>query len=644
MPKLGEKRRRGWILVTGAGLLVTGVPSAEALTRSATPLAATAAAGCSVTAGAWPMYQGDPTHTANACSSITPANVTTLHPAWFTALPGAVTSTPAVEGGRVYVGDSTGALYALSQSTGAKQWTFQADAPQSCFVDTPRPHADIHQVGAGKIASSAAVADIAGVPTVFVGEGGSLFAVNAVTGTCRWAQDTDPAHPNSAVEIESSPVVDTSLHPPEVLVGNDDNSSGGVAVTGLVAFDAQTGALLWKYEPERDLTLTPAQFGGSDARTLSCGDGDGDATYCNPAKIADLPPDSATYADGCGDVWSSPALDAHFIDPGGANTFEGSASRPAGWFPKRITPTGRAAADGLAVFGTGNCGADPTPATALAHGDYADNQGIFALDPRTGVRVWSFIEPYNLYDHDPNEPWGGDTDFGSSAVIAPVAASAACPSSLVLEGSKAGYAYGLCEATGRRMWANQVAQPGEADQSLFGAIGGFIGSPALGRTGGRLRAFFTSAIPLPLANEGLRDPGTSDHNITSCPGPVLSSLPLLPACPDLSLLQDPLRAMSLHAVDAATGTVVWAALSLPTYAAATFTNGVVFDPQTLGFGMTAYNATTGLPLWAFPLAASPSSAAAVVANRIFVGAGTAQETIDGQVIPPQVLGVWAFQL
>jgi outer membrane protein assembly factor BamB len=629
------------LLLAILGTLAIGLPGTAALATAGGGSPVTG--GCGVTSGSWPMYQGDPAHDANACSSITTANVATLRPAWFTSTAGTVSATPAVADGSAFVGDSTGTFYALNQATGAKEWTFDAVAPQNCFVDQPDPHADVHQVGFGKIPSSAAVATIDGAPTVFFGAGGSLFALNAVTGACLWAQDTDPGQPSSAIEIESSPVVDTAVSPPEVLVGNDDNSSANIAVTGLMAFDAQSGALLWKYEPERDLTLRPSEFGGSDALTLSCGDGSPDPTYCNSANIADLPPNSPTYADACGDVWSSPALDPTFTDPAGDNAFEGTAPVPSGWSPTQITASGAASSDGLAVFGTGNCAANPVPATALAHGDYADNQGVFAVDPVTGVRVWSFIQPYNLYDNNANEPWAGDDDFGSSPIIAPVDATAStCPGQLVIEGSKDGYAYGLCEATGAVVWANQVSQPGQAAKSLVGAIGGFIGSPALGDSGGQPAAFFTSAVPLPLANDGIRLPSDDDHNIASCPGPLLSKLPLLPACPDLTLLQNPLRALSLHAVNAATGQVLWQGASLPSYAAASFTNGVVFDPESLGFTIAAYSAATGLPLWAFPLAASPASGAAVVGNSIFLGTGTSEATIDGQVIPPQLLGVWSF--
>lgn len=604
---------------------------------------------CTTSSGSWPEYQADPAHSANACSNITTSNVSTLTPSWFFPTPGEVTATPALVGGTVYIGDSTGAFYALNQSTGAQKWTFSATSPQSCFVDQAGPFATAHTGGFGEITSSANVATINGTPTVFVGAGGSVFALNASTGQCLWAQDTDPGDPASAIEVESSPVVDTAVSPPEVLVGNDDNGTSGIAVTGVMAFNAQTGALLWKYEPERDVTLTPGEFGGSDALTLSCGDGTADATYCNSANIPGLAPNTSAYADACGDVWASPALDTSFTDPAGDNTFEGSGTQaPAGWAAKQITSGGQASADGLAVFGTANCASSPDPATAQANGDYAYNQGEFALDPVTGVRVWSFIEPYNSYDTGPSEPFGGDDDFVGGPILAQVPSgnvtSTACASaggdtSLVISGAKDGYAYGLCEATGATVWSSQVGQPGQLSPSVIGSIGGYISSPSLGAENGKATVFFASAVPLPFSYDGIQDPTSG---IGPCPAAVLAGLPLLPVCPDLSLAANPTRTLPVTAVDAATGAVNWKAASVPTYSAVSYTNGVVFVPQSLALSVLAYNSSTGAPLWAFPLGAAPSSAAAISGSSVVLGAGTTFETLDGVNVPPQATGVWAF--
>ena len=638
-----------------AAALTTG-PGVAALASDSSQNHAGPASGalCAVPAGSWPMYQGAPSHAADACSSITPANVATLRPAWFVRTPGVVTATPVVASGSAFVGDSTGVFYAIDQATGAKKWTFDAVGAQSCYLDQPNPHADAHNVGNGEIASSAAVATIGGRSIVYFGGGGTLFALDGASGKCLWAQDSDPARPTSPTQVESSPVVDTSVSPPEVLVGNDDNSSSGIAVTGLMAFDAGSGALLWKYEPERDLTLTPSEFAGSPALTLACGTGEPTPLdpHCTPANVPDLAPNSQSFADGCGDVWSSPALDPNFVDPAGENAFQGSGgSAPLGWFAKQITPSGHPSADGLVVFGTGNCSASPNPAAALAHGDYVDNPTIFALDPVSGHRVWNFVAPYNVYDNNTKEPGSGDDDFGSSALLAAVPGSSVpssdCTSThgltnLVIEGSKSGFAYGLCESTGRTVWSAQISQAGQESSDSFGSSGGFIGAPALGVRGGRPTVFFTSSLLLPFTNDGIRFPGDGDTNISHCPGAVLDQLPLLPACPDESISSDPARLLSLHAVDAATGRIDWRAVSLPSFGAASYTNGVVFDPMTVAFSEVAFDAETGSPLWSFPLGASPASAAAITGNGIVLGAGVAEDAVGSTPLPPQATGVWSF--
>ena len=72
------------------------------------------------------------------------------------------------------------------------------------------------------------------------------------------------------------------------------------------------------------------------------------------------------------------------------------------------------------------------------------------------------------------------------------------------------------------------------------------------------------------------------------------------------------------------------------------TNGVVFAPQSLAFGIVAYNAENGAPLWAFPLGAAPSSGAAIAGSGVYLGAGTSVDTVDGKDVPPQATGVWGF--
>jgi len=476
------------------------------------------------------------------------SNVTTLAPRWFVPTQGAVTAEPAVVNGTVYVGDSGGTFRAIDAATGSVRWS---------FVSTDR-----HSTGFGEFASSPAVVRLPrqADPWVFVGGGGTLFALDSTTGKVEWSRDVDPGQPTSGIEIESSPVVDLTGPTPEVIVGSDDNGSSGIQVSGVQAFAAATGALRWKYEPERD------------------------------AVVHELGDDK--QGDACGDVWSSPALDP---------------------------------ASGLVVFGTGNCG---DQAAALSHHDFATNSGIFALDAATGTRRWSSFEPPNQYDTGQAADSGtGDDDFGSSAIIArSVAVGGHGHEDLVVDASKSGYVYAVDEHTGAKVWQDELSQAGHLSPQLVGSVGGTIGSIALGQANGAPTLFMTSAVPLPLAGDGF-DLGTTPPTVT----------------PDPSLASDPTRAVSLHAVDLATGAVLWQdPISAPSYAPTTYSGGVVLAPSTTGFSAVAYDAGTGRPLWAAPSAAADSGGVAIAGTDIFFGTGTSFGSAGAESVPPQAVGVWSF--
>lgn len=577
---------------TAGVLLVASLPAAG----PSTSLADSSGTPCT---DQWPMYQHDPSHHAAAgCPGISPLTVAGLHPAWFVPTSQPVTASPVVSGGQVYVGDNSGVFRDVDASTGKVQWSFDFPAGTKNACGTT----DRHNPSYGGITSSAAVAQVPGFadghPTVFFGAGGSLVALDAATGTCRWATDLDPSNPTSPMEEESSPVVFLTGRTPEVIVGSDTNESPKQSgPSGLQALDPVTGALLWKFEPENDQTTTSL-----DA-----------APGTNPDGSAD----TSTLTDGCGDVWSSPALDPEA--PSGMHTAHGAAV-PAG--------------DGLVVLTTGNCpqGDKEDPATVLSpKGECAndvappDLEGIAALDATTGCLVWRWSEPDNQYTNAAFAD-GGDTDIGSSPILATVTTTTGGTGPTVLDGSKSGYMYALSETSGTELWGSQPAQPGQTGAALAGAIGGFIGSDALGSADGRPTVFGATAIPAPFAGDGVQFTG---------PG----GLPQ--ATIDTSLATNPLRIAALHAVDAATGAVRWQALiSLPSYAAVTFGHGVVFAPSTTGFSIVAYDADTGTPLWAFPTGGSMSSGAAIVGPSVFVGAGTD----EGPGLPPQATGIWCFTL
>ena len=177
--------------------------------------------------------------------------------------------------------------------------------------------------------------------------------------------------------------------------------------------------------------------------------------------------------------------------------------------------------------------------------------------------------------------------------------------------------------------------------SLVGAVGGYIGSSSVGVSNGRPTAYFDSAIFLPFADNGFRSPGSGDSAGATCPG-LIGPLPLLPACPDPSLITHPQRLESVQAIDVATGSILWRAPAAPSYAATTYSNGVVFAASTTTFTDNAYDANTGVPLWRFPLGAAVASGTAIVGSSVFVGSGLSEGQIGSSTVPPGSNGIWKF--
>ena len=252
--------RRGTLLRAGLSLAIVTV-AAPAVTTSAAPCA-----------GDWPMFQHDPARTASAsCTSLSATAVATLKPQWFLQTAGAVTAEPALAWNHAFVGDGNGLMHAVDMTTGKDAWTFDTTHNTT--------HVDRHDVSYGRITSSASAVTVPSVGrTVFLGAGGTVYALDATTGHPRWAVDVDPTHPSSTAEVESSPVFWSRGHDSVVFIGMDTNEDPHSADGGVLALDARTGALLWKYDAEKDQVVH---------------------------NLARRPhPETA-----CGDIWSSPALD-----------------------------------------------------------------------------------------------------------------------------------------------------------------------------------------------------------------------------------------------------------------------------------------------------------------------------------------------
>jgi glucose dehydrogenase len=93
----------------------------------------------------WPMYGRNLAHTfSSRTSAITERNVSSLKLRWTFVTGDAVTASPAVVDGVVYVGAWDGFFYALDAATGALKWKFQLDC-QPSVVPLPQVCGGPHQ-------------------------------------------------------------------------------------------------------------------------------------------------------------------------------------------------------------------------------------------------------------------------------------------------------------------------------------------------------------------------------------------------------------------------------------------------------------------------------------------------------------------
>lgn len=214
-------RGRGAVLAAVAGLLAMG----------ATGAAAQPGGGW----GDWPTAGQNiyDTHFQAAEHTISSANVSRLTPRWSLTTAGAVSATPTVDDGVVYVPDYGGKLWALAAGSGRVLWSHDISDYSGVAGDisrtSPAVHGDELILGDGWILSPAA-------------SGAKVFAVNRHTGKLIWSAqvDTDPAS-----VITGSPVVYHGI----IYQGISSKGEASAASTfrgAVVALDAATGAQVWK--------------------------------------------------------------------------------------------------------------------------------------------------------------------------------------------------------------------------------------------------------------------------------------------------------------------------------------------------------------------------------------------------------------
>src|SRR5947208_10032522 len=276
----------------------------------------------------WPMYGRDLKHSfTNSAALINASNVTTLLPAWTFLTGDAVSASPAIVNGVVYVGAWDGFFYALDANTsspsGAMIWKFQVDCQSDIFPipaqcpGGPSPTNDRVTTDGGLITSSAAVVN----GKVYFAGGKTMYCLKASDGSLLWKRvvcgnpeaancDQDA---NDPIRIFSSPAVFKN----RVFVGITTDGVTGYR-GAIVALDAKTGKIRRRFEvdPMLDPNGKPLRGPGQNR--------------------------------GCGGVWSSGAADER----------------------KR-----------LVFFGTADCGADTPPPY---------HEAILALRTGSGRVRWAY--------------------------------------------------------------------------------------------------------------------------------------------------------------------------------------------------------------------------------------------------------------
>ncbi len=337
------------------------------------PRTGTASGGTRIQSWEWPTYAHDAQHTGHGHTLLTPRTVRKLAIAWQFPTGDAVTATPTVVGGTVYVGSWDGWFYAVDLVTGRLHWKYQLQA-QGAVTPYPGQKPRDGTSDGGLVTSSAWFEPGAAHATggtgparpdlVIFGGGYTLYALNAHNGRLYWKHDytgrpDQPPDPNhDGTRIFSSPVVVGQ----SVLFGVDTDGqkeSRGYAVSASLA----TGDPLWEYQDDVD-------------------------------------PSGLVLNNGCGNIWSSgtvlPAAglvvfdsaDCKFADPPPTSESVVALHIATGRLAWMYRPTRAQNQCDLDFGGSANAGITAGgKATFLGVG--SKDGTYYSLDPTTGRLRWS---------------------------------------------------------------------------------------------------------------------------------------------------------------------------------------------------------------------------------------------------------------
>ena len=537
---LGPGRGRvAVVMAATAGLLVAAATAAAAL-----PGGRTLGQG----PGQWSMagQNIDDTHFQADEHQISPASAGRLAPRWTLTAAGAISATPTVDDGVVYVPDYGGKLWAVAAGSGRVLWSNDISGYTGVAGDQSRTSPAVYRgeliLGDGWILG----------PNT---SGARMFAVDRRTGKLVWSTqvDTDPAS-----IITGSPVIYDGV----AYIGISSKGEGTTADSfrgAVIALDAATGKLLWKSY------MVPSNNGGGDSNKPGYYSGNAvweatpvvdprrgllyvdtgnnysvpDGVCTTPQQTGCASPAADDYVDSIlalrlsdgtvawadhtlnGDLWTRPQPTGPDYDFGaGPNLF--ATTNPATGRPEQLLGAGQKSGVYWAVDpGTGKVvwqtivgPAGDTVRTGIEYGTATDGRRIYvavgnlgrtpytlggsgpyagqtvtggswsALDPATGKILWQTPDPQGAFD----------TGFVSTANGVVYAGSLAATGTNM---------YALNAATGKILWSFASGGSVTGGAAIAGGSvywgSGYCGTGCLGGTTPPLNNNKVYAFSLPGA-------------------------------------------------------------------------------------------------------------------------------------------------
>jgi polyvinyl alcohol dehydrogenase (cytochrome) len=342
----------------------------------------------------WPSYGHDAQHSFEGRTTLTEKTAATLEQAWFFPTGDAVTATPTVVDGTVYVGSWDDYFYALDLHTGQLRWTYRLSS-QDAITPYPGEHPRDLTSDGGLVTSSAWYEPASGSRPALVifGGGYTLYALEAQTGRLYWRHDytgrpKQPPNPDKdGTRIFSSPVVADG----KVLVGVDVDGARGYGGY-VVAANLDNGNPVWDYQ-------------------------------------TDLNTSGQVLYDGCGSVWSSGtvlprlglvvfgAADCHFQNPPPTSESVFALRISDGHLAWIFRPTRADNKCDLDFGATPNAGIDAR-GDARFLGAGSKDGTYYSLDPSTGKSRWNTNVVFGGFSGGfiGSDAYDGHRVYGSTAV------------------------------------------------------------------------------------------------------------------------------------------------------------------------------------------------------------------------------------